>query len=94
LQISQPPFNKQINILGNFSFTITDFNLQVGGIPVQVNRAYSTLQRFEKLDLTYAWSIDYQNVKLEECLKVPKLGQQIHMSPQTAPNDVVLNLKK
>jgi len=60
------PFNKQANILGAFSFTITDFNLQVGGIPMQVNRTYSTLQRFEKLDFTYAWSIDYQNVKLEE----------------------------
>jgi len=52
--------------IGNFSFTVTDFNLQVGGIPVQVNRTYSTLQRFEKYDFTYAWSIDYQNVKLEE----------------------------
>jgi RHS repeat-associated protein len=52
--------------IGNFSFTVTDFNMQVGGIPVQVNRTYSTLQRFEKLDFTYAWSIDYQNVKLEE----------------------------
>jgi len=52
--------------VGNFSFTITDFDLQVGGIPVQVNRTYSTLQRFEKLDYTYGWSIDYQNVKVEE----------------------------
>ncbi len=54
--------------IGNFSFTVTDFNIQVGGIPVQVNRTYSTLQRFEKLDFTYAWSIDYQNVKLEESI--------------------------
>jgi RHS repeat-associated protein len=52
--------------IGNFSFTVTDFNIQVGGLPVQVNRTYSTLQRFEKLDFTYAWSIDYQNVKLQE----------------------------
>ena len=46
------PFNKQANILGNFSFTIKDFDLQVGGIPVQVNRTYSTLQRLEKSDYT------------------------------------------
>lgn len=52
--------------IGNFSFTLTDFNLQVGGLPVQVNRTYSTLQRNEKLDFSYAWSIDYQNVKLQE----------------------------
>ncbi len=62
------PFNKQANAQGAFSFTITDFNLAVGGIPVQVNRTYSTLQRFEKYDFTYAWSIDYQNVKLEESI--------------------------
>jgi len=55
--------------IGNFSFTVKDFDIQVGGIPVQVNRTYSTLQRFEKLDFTYAWSIDYQNVKLEENIK-------------------------
>ncbi len=60
------PFNKQANAQGNFSFTVTDFNLQVGGIPVQVNRTYSTLQRYEKYDFTYAWSIDYQNVNLQE----------------------------
>ena len=54
--------------IGNFSFTITDFNLQVGGLPVQVNRTYSTLQRFEKLDFSYAWSVDYQNVKLQESI--------------------------
>ncbi len=52
--------------IGNFSFIVTDFNLQVGGLPVQVNRTYSTLQRTEKLDFGYAWSIDYQNVKLQE----------------------------
>jgi len=52
--------------VGNFSFTVTDFNLKVGGIPVQVNRTYSTLQRRSSLDFGYGWSIDYQNVKVEE----------------------------
>ena len=60
------PHNNHANIQGNLSFTITDFNLQVGGLPVQVNRTYSTLQRRDKLDFGYAWSIDYQNVKLQE----------------------------
>ncbi|MEA2048885.1 MAG: DUF6531 domain-containing protein [Campylobacterota bacterium] len=61
-------FNKHANILGNFSFTVTDFDLQVGGLPVQVNRTYSTLQRTSKLDFGYAWSVDYQNVKIEESM--------------------------
>jgi len=52
--------------LGNFSFTVTDFNIQVGGLPLQVNRTYSTLQRFDELDFGYGWSIDYQNAKLQE----------------------------
>ncbi len=52
--------------IGNFSFTVKDMDLQVGGIPVQVYRTYSTLQRFKKRDLTYGWSLDYQNVKVEE----------------------------
>ena len=52
--------------IGNFSFTVTDFNLQVGGLPVQVNRTYSTLRKNEELDFGYGWSIDYQTVKVQE----------------------------
>ena len=52
--------------VGNFSFTVKDFDIKVGGIPVQVNRTYSTLQRFRKFDFTYGWSIDYQSVKTQE----------------------------
>ena len=52
--------------IGNFSFTVTDFDIQVGGIPLQVNRTYSTLQRTQELDFGYGWSIDYQNVKVQE----------------------------
>jgi len=58
--------NLTANIRGNHSFTVTDFNLQVGRLPVQVNRTYSTLQRNSELDFGYGWSIDYQNVKLQE----------------------------
>ena len=54
--------------IGNFSFTVRDFDIKVGGIPVQVNRTYSTLQRFKKSDFTYGWSIDYQNVKVEKTI--------------------------
>ena len=52
--------------IGNFSFTVTDFDIQVGGLPLQVNRTYSTLRRHEELDFGYGWSIDYQNVKVQE----------------------------
>ena len=52
--------------IGNFSFTITDFDISVGGLPLQVNRTYSTLQRTNQLAFGYGWSIDYQNVKVEE----------------------------
>ncbi|WP_373033810.1 immunoglobulin-like domain-containing protein, partial [Sulfurovum sp.] len=64
--------------IGNFSFTVTDFDINVAGIPVKVNRTYSTLQRFEKLDFGYAWSVDYQNVKIEENIHP---GEEWRMDP-------------
>jgi RHS repeat-associated protein len=52
--------------VGNFSFTVQDLNVPMVGIPIQVSRTYDSRRRFEDLDFGYGWSIDYQNVKLEE----------------------------
>jgi len=52
--------------VGNFSFTITDLEIPVSGIPIRVNRTYDSRQRHQALDFGYGWSLDYQNVKLEE----------------------------
>jgi len=60
---TQPIFKEKI---GNFSFTVTDFSLQVAGLPVQLNRTYSTLQKNQSSDLGYGWSLEYKNVTLQE----------------------------
>ena len=52
--------------VGNFSITFEDFSAPVAGIPVTVLRTYDTRQRNEELDFGYGWSIDYQNVRLQE----------------------------
>jgi len=52
--------------IGNFSFTLTDFSLQVAGLPVQLNRSYSTLQKNQEGDFGYGWSLEYKNVTLQE----------------------------
>ena len=52
--------------VGNFSITFEDFSAPVAGIPVTVLRTYDTRQRNEELDFGYGWSVDYQNVRLQE----------------------------
>jgi RHS repeat-associated protein len=52
--------------IGNFSITFEDFSAPVAGIPVTVLRTYDTRQRNENLDFGFGWSIDYQNVRLQE----------------------------
>ncbi len=52
--------------VGNFSFTVTDLEIPVAGIPIRVNRTYDSRRRAEKLDFGYGWSVDYQNVRVEE----------------------------
>ena len=54
--------------IGHFSFTLKDFDLSVGGLPVRVYRTYSTLQKHEQLSFGQGWSIDYQDVKLEKSI--------------------------
>jgi len=58
--------------VGNFSFTVTDLDIPLAGIPIQVNRTYDSRRRQENLDFGYGWSIDYQNVKVEESRKITR----------------------
>ncbi|WGO96912.1 putative Ig domain-containing protein [Saccharophagus degradans] len=52
--------------VGNFSFTVNDLNIDMSGIPITVNRTYDSRRKNELLDFGYGWSIDYQNVLVEE----------------------------
>ena len=52
--------------VGNFSITFEDFSAPVAGIPVTVQRTYDTRQRSENLDFGFGWTVDYQNVRLQE----------------------------
>ena len=52
--------------VGNFSFTVEDLSIPVSGIDIKVNRTYDTRRKAEDLDFGYGWSIDYQDVKVEE----------------------------
>ena len=52
--------------VGNFSITLEDLNIPLAGLPITVSHTYDSRRRSENLDFGYGWSIDYQNVRLEE----------------------------
>jgi len=52
--------------IGNFAITLQDLNIPLAGIPITVSRTYDSRRKNEKLDFGYGWSIDYQNVTVEE----------------------------
>ncbi|MCG8671963.1 MAG: hypothetical protein MI867_21345, partial [Pseudomonadales bacterium] len=52
--------------IGHFTHTVEDLNIAVEGIPIQVTRTYDTRRRHEDLDFGYGWSIDYQNIRVDE----------------------------
>ncbi|WMS89223.1 putative Ig domain-containing protein [Pleionea litopenaei] len=52
--------------LGVYTITLEDVNLPVAGIPIQVTRTYDSRRRNETLDFGKGWSIDYQNVRVQE----------------------------
>ncbi len=52
--------------VGNFSITFEDISIPVAGIPVRVTRTYDTRQNSSDLDFGYGWSVDYQNVRIQE----------------------------
>jgi len=52
--------------VGNFTLTLQDLNIPLAGIPITVSRTYDSRRKNEKLDFGYGWSIDYQDVSVEE----------------------------
>ena len=68
------PTNIKVKI-GNFSFTVTDFSLQVAGLAVQLNRSYSSLQKKQSSDFGYGWSLEYKNVTLQENILLGEEGR-------------------
>jgi len=62
---------------GNFSFTVTDLEIPMSGIPLRVTRTYDSRRRAEALDFGYGWSIGYQNVKVEES-RAPGAGWSLN----------------
>jgi RHS repeat-associated protein len=52
--------------VGHFALTFEDLNVDLAGIPIQVTRTYDTRQRAESLDFGHGWSVDYQNVRVQE----------------------------
>ncbi len=51
--------------VGNFTITLQDLSIPVAGIPITVNRTYDSRDKGSH-DFGYGWSIDIQNVKVEE----------------------------
>ncbi|MBI5074189.1 MAG: hypothetical protein HZB62_03300 [Nitrospirae bacterium] len=51
--------------VGNFTVSFTDVNIPVAGIPVTVTRTYDSRDKASR-DFGYGWSIDIQNIKIEE----------------------------
>ena len=52
--------------VGNFSITFEDLSIPLGGIPISVRRTYDSRDRAQSRDFGFGWSLDYQNVKVEE----------------------------
>ncbi|WP_221797902.1 putative Ig domain-containing protein, partial [Oceanobacter mangrovi] len=68
--------------VGNFSMAFEDISLPVSGIPVVVTRQYDSRRRAENLDFGYGWSVDYQNILLEESAE-PTQGWNTYSSHAT-----------
>ena len=66
--------------VGNFSFTVEDLSIPLAGIPITVSRTYDTRKKYESLDFGYGWSVDYQNIKIDES-RVPGTGWQLNSYP-------------
>ncbi|MEW8539447.1 MAG: putative Ig domain-containing protein [Candidatus Thiodiazotropha endolucinida] len=69
--------------VGHFSFTVEDLELSLVGIPITVSRTYDSRRRTEALDFGYGWTIDYQNVRLEESQEPTQGWQQVISQNET-----------
>ena len=65
--------------VGNFTITLEDLTIPLAGIPISVSRSYDSRRRSEDLDFGYGWTIDYQNVRLEESVE-PTQGWNQYLS--------------
>ncbi|MEM1263492.1 MAG: Ig-like domain-containing protein [Pseudomonadota bacterium] len=52
--------------VGNFSISFEDLSVPVAGIPISVTRTYDSRQRNKSQDFGFGWTIDYQNVRVQE----------------------------
>ena len=52
--------------VGNFTVAFEDLSIPMLGVPIQVTRTYDSRRRSEALDFGYGWSVDYQNVDVQE----------------------------
>ncbi len=75
--------------VGHVAFTVQDLMVPLVGIPIEVNRTYDSRRRHELLDMGYGWSLDYQNVRLEES-RIPGEGWALNEYP-TGPLGVLIN---
>ncbi|MFL0800735.1 MAG: tandem-95 repeat protein [Agarilytica sp.] len=75
--------------VGNFSFTVRDLTVPLAGIPIEIKRTYDSRRRYEALDFGYGWSLDYQNVRVEES-RIPGDGWALSEYP-TGPNGILIN---
>ncbi|MDR3108366.1 MAG: hypothetical protein LBU65_01585, partial [Planctomycetaceae bacterium] len=50
--------------LGNFNRTFTDFDLQLGGLPITITRTYDTLNADVKGDFGYGWTLDIATTEI------------------------------
>jgi RHS repeat-associated protein len=52
--------------LGHFSLTYEDVSIPVMGIPITVTRTYDSRRSGRSLDFGFGWTVDYQNVRVQE----------------------------
>ena len=56
--------------LGHFSLSFEEITIPVAGIPVTVTRSYDTRRADQSLDFGYGWTVDANNVRLQESRRV------------------------
>jgi YD repeat-containing protein len=66
--------------IGHFSISFEDVSVPVAGIPVSVTRTYDTRVRHKRQDFGQGWSLDYQNVRVQES-RTPGFGWALRTYP-------------
>lgn len=52
--------------VGNFTYSTTDLDIELAGMPITVSRTYDSRQRQNPLDFGQGWSIGYEDIRIEE----------------------------